>query len=133
MEPEQLIARVQELTGRLEDLEDRACRELAEELTGAVVQMYGAGLERIVELIEDEETRDRLERLGYDVSNYKPLPPIHPSEQRSQAHPPEDIEQFVVDAKLSALDRAWAERGEVIYHEPGTVLRRRFEAEITIR
>ena len=60
MEPEQLIARVQELTGRLEDLEDAACRELAEELTGAVVQMYGAGLERIVELIEDEETRDRL-------------------------------------------------------------------------
>jgi Fe-S cluster biogenesis protein NfuA/nitrite reductase/ring-hydroxylating ferredoxin subunit len=60
MEPDLLIARVQELTGRLEDLEDVACRELAEELTGAVVQMYGAGLERIVELIEDEETRDRL-------------------------------------------------------------------------
>jgi Fe-S cluster biogenesis protein NfuA/nitrite reductase/ring-hydroxylating ferredoxin subunit len=60
MEPEQLIARVQELTGRLEDLDDVACRELAEELTGAVVQMYGAGLERIVELIEDEETRGRL-------------------------------------------------------------------------
>lgn len=60
MEPDQLIARVQELTGRLEDLDDAACRELAEELTGAVVQMYGAGLERIVELIEDEETRDRL-------------------------------------------------------------------------
>jgi Fe-S cluster biogenesis protein NfuA/nitrite reductase/ring-hydroxylating ferredoxin subunit len=60
MQPEQLVARVQELTGRLEDLEDEACRELAEELTGAVVQMYGAGLERIVELIEDEETRDRL-------------------------------------------------------------------------
>lgn len=60
MEPEQLIARVQELTGRLEHLDDGACRELAEELTGAVVQMYGAGLERIVELIEDDETRDRL-------------------------------------------------------------------------
>ncbi len=60
MEAEQLIARVQELTGRLEDLDDEGCRELAEELTGAVVQMYGAGLERIVELIEDEETRDRL-------------------------------------------------------------------------
>jgi Fe-S cluster biogenesis protein NfuA/nitrite reductase/ring-hydroxylating ferredoxin subunit len=60
MEPEQLIARVQELTGRLEDLEDAACRELAEELTRAVVQMYGAGLERIVELIDDEETRGRL-------------------------------------------------------------------------
>jgi Fe-S cluster biogenesis protein NfuA/nitrite reductase/ring-hydroxylating ferredoxin subunit/phenylpyruvate tautomerase PptA (4-oxalocrotonate tautomerase family) len=60
MEAEQLIARVQELTGRLEDLDDAACRHLAEELTSAVVQMYGAGLERIVELIDDEETRDRL-------------------------------------------------------------------------
>jgi Fe-S cluster biogenesis protein NfuA/nitrite reductase/ring-hydroxylating ferredoxin subunit len=60
MEPEQLIARVQELTGRLEDLDDPACRSLAEELTSAVVQMYGAGLERIVELIDDEETRGRL-------------------------------------------------------------------------
>jgi Fe-S cluster biogenesis protein NfuA/nitrite reductase/ring-hydroxylating ferredoxin subunit len=60
MEPDQLIARVQELTGRLEDLDDGPCRELAEELTGAVVRMYGAGLERIVELIEDEETRGRL-------------------------------------------------------------------------
>jgi Fe-S cluster biogenesis protein NfuA/nitrite reductase/ring-hydroxylating ferredoxin subunit len=60
MEADQLIARVQELTGRLEDLEDESCRELAEELTGAVLQMYGAGLERIVGLIEDEETRDRL-------------------------------------------------------------------------
>jgi Fe-S cluster biogenesis protein NfuA/nitrite reductase/ring-hydroxylating ferredoxin subunit len=60
MDAEQLIARVLELTGRLEHVEDDSCRELAEELTGAVVQMYGAGLERIVELIEDEETRDRL-------------------------------------------------------------------------
>jgi Fe-S cluster biogenesis protein NfuA/nitrite reductase/ring-hydroxylating ferredoxin subunit len=53
MEPDQLIARVQELTGRLEDLDDPACRELAEELTAAVVQMYGSGLERIVELADD--------------------------------------------------------------------------------
>jgi Fe-S cluster biogenesis protein NfuA/nitrite reductase/ring-hydroxylating ferredoxin subunit len=59
MEPEQLIARVQELTGRLEDLDDPACRSLAEELTSAVVQMYGAGLERIVDLV-DEGTRDAL-------------------------------------------------------------------------
>jgi Fe-S cluster biogenesis protein NfuA/nitrite reductase/ring-hydroxylating ferredoxin subunit len=53
METDQLIARVQELTGRLEDLDDSACRELAEELTSAVVQMYGAGLERIVELADE--------------------------------------------------------------------------------
>jgi Fe-S cluster biogenesis protein NfuA/nitrite reductase/ring-hydroxylating ferredoxin subunit len=64
MEPEQLIARVQELTGRLEDLDDPACRSLAEELTSAVVQMYGAGLERIVELADadtlDEMSKDSL-------------------------------------------------------------------------
>jgi Fe-S cluster biogenesis protein NfuA/nitrite reductase/ring-hydroxylating ferredoxin subunit len=59
MDAEQLIARVQELTGRLEDLEDESCRELGEELVGAVVQMYGAGLERIVGLI-DEDARGRL-------------------------------------------------------------------------
>ncbi len=59
MEPEQLIARVQELTGRLEDLDDPACRGLAEELTSAVVQMYGAGLERIVELA-DAGTREEM-------------------------------------------------------------------------
>ena len=59
MEPEQLIARVQELTGRLEDLDDPACRGLAEELTSAVVQMYGAGLERIVELA-DAGTREAM-------------------------------------------------------------------------
>ena len=59
MEPEQLIARVQQLTGRLEDLDEPACRELAEELTSAVVQMYGAGLERIVELA-DPGTRDAM-------------------------------------------------------------------------
>jgi Fe-S cluster biogenesis protein NfuA/nitrite reductase/ring-hydroxylating ferredoxin subunit len=63
MEPEQLIARVQELTGRLEDLDDPACRELAEELTSAVVQMYGAGLERIVELA-DAGTRDEMSKDG---------------------------------------------------------------------
>ena len=61
MEPEQLIARVQELTGRLEDLDDPTCRSLAEELTSAVVQMYGAGLERIVEL-SDAWTRDEMSK-----------------------------------------------------------------------
>jgi Fe-S cluster biogenesis protein NfuA/nitrite reductase/ring-hydroxylating ferredoxin subunit len=59
MDAELLIARVHELTGRLEDLEDESCRELGEELVGAVVQMYGAGLERILELI-DEDARGRL-------------------------------------------------------------------------
>lgn len=45
---DELLLRVQELQARLDAVEDPATREVAEELTSAVVQMYGAGLERIV-------------------------------------------------------------------------------------
>jgi len=45
---EQLVDRVQELQGRLELSGDSATRALAEELVSAIVQMYGAGLERIL-------------------------------------------------------------------------------------
>ncbi len=47
--PEQLVERVQELQEQLESSGDSATRELAEELVSAVVQMYGAGLERILD------------------------------------------------------------------------------------
>jgi Fe-S cluster biogenesis protein NfuA/nitrite reductase/ring-hydroxylating ferredoxin subunit len=43
-----LLERVQELQDALERGEDSPTRELAEELVAAIVQMYGAGLERIV-------------------------------------------------------------------------------------
>ena len=46
--PEQLVEIVQELQARLESAADPATRELAEEVVSAIVQMYGAGLERIV-------------------------------------------------------------------------------------
>jgi len=45
---EQFVERVQELQARLDSAGDPATRELAEELVSAVVQMYGAGLERIL-------------------------------------------------------------------------------------
>lgn len=48
-----LVTRVQDLTQQLEAIEDPAARDLAEELTAAIVQMYGAGLERIVAAIAD--------------------------------------------------------------------------------
>jgi Fe-S cluster biogenesis protein NfuA/nitrite reductase/ring-hydroxylating ferredoxin subunit len=50
-DPEQLVARVQELTAQLESVPDPGARAIAEELSAVIVQMYGAGLERIVELI----------------------------------------------------------------------------------
>ncbi len=47
--PEELLERVQELQDRLDSVGDPATRKIAEELVSAVVQMYGAGLERILE------------------------------------------------------------------------------------
>lgn len=58
--PELLVARVQELTAELEARGKSVPRELAEELVSVVVQMYGAGLERIVELAEGGEVMDAL-------------------------------------------------------------------------
>jgi Fe-S cluster biogenesis protein NfuA/nitrite reductase/ring-hydroxylating ferredoxin subunit len=51
LDPDHLIGRVQELTARLEAVDDPVARELAEELVAAVVQMYGGGLERILEVV----------------------------------------------------------------------------------
>jgi len=50
---EELIGRVQDLQERLEAMGDPATREVADQLVSAVVQMYGAGLERVVELLAD--------------------------------------------------------------------------------
>ncbi|PZS07650.1 MAG: hypothetical protein DLM64_14480 [Solirubrobacterales bacterium] len=47
--PEQLVSRVQDLQARLEAAPDPATREIAEQLVSAIVQMYGAGLERVLE------------------------------------------------------------------------------------
>lgn len=51
METEQLVQRVQELQERLQATGDASTREAADALISAVVQMYGAGLERIVEIL----------------------------------------------------------------------------------
>jgi Fe-S cluster biogenesis protein NfuA/nitrite reductase/ring-hydroxylating ferredoxin subunit len=49
--PAQLVGRVQDLQERLDSTSDAATREVADQLVSAVVQMYGAGLQRIVELL----------------------------------------------------------------------------------
>jgi Fe-S cluster biogenesis protein NfuA len=56
---DELLPRVQELQAKLDSAGDPTTRELAEELVSAVVQMYGAGLERIVDslLAAGEEGR----------------------------------------------------------------------------
>ena len=51
--PEQaLVVRVQELMTRLGELEDLEARTVADDLVGAVVEMYGDGLEALRELLD---------------------------------------------------------------------------------
>jgi Fe-S cluster biogenesis protein NfuA/nitrite reductase/ring-hydroxylating ferredoxin subunit len=52
-DPELLVTRVQELTADLEAAGELAPRALAEELVSVVVQMYGAGLERIADILAE--------------------------------------------------------------------------------
>jgi Fe-S cluster biogenesis protein NfuA len=51
--PAELLARVEELSARVQQLEDPRARELTEELVSAVIAMYGDGLERIMAVIGD--------------------------------------------------------------------------------
>jgi Fe-S cluster biogenesis protein NfuA/nitrite reductase/ring-hydroxylating ferredoxin subunit len=50
---DQLIARVQELTAQLEDVQDFQARALADELVASIIQLYGEGLERIMAALGD--------------------------------------------------------------------------------
>lgn len=54
--PAELLARVQALSARVEELEDPVARQLAAEFVSAVIAMYGDGLGRIVSVIQ--ESRD---------------------------------------------------------------------------
>jgi len=54
---EALIDRVQRLTGELEGVTDPGARAIAEQLMAALLELYGEGLERILELIGDDAAR----------------------------------------------------------------------------
>jgi Fe-S cluster biogenesis protein NfuA len=65
MDSEQHLARVQDLTAALEALPDGREKEVAEDLIGAIVELYGDGLRRVVEALDEagapgREIHDRL-------------------------------------------------------------------------
>jgi Fe-S cluster biogenesis protein NfuA/nitrite reductase/ring-hydroxylating ferredoxin subunit len=51
--PEALIQRVEELTAQVEMLPDPEARRISEDLVSAVMDMYGHGLTRVVEILEE--------------------------------------------------------------------------------
>lgn len=81
--PEALFARVQDLQERLDGYPAGPSRDLAGELVAAIVDMYGIGLERIVDAVSELEpaVRDQLaEQLGEDpiVSTLLLIHDLHP-------------------------------------------------------
>ena len=65
-DPEALVARVEELTAQLEQIADPFARACAEELAGALMGLYGEGLERIFGAIAEEGSDGLHERLTED-------------------------------------------------------------------
>jgi len=51
--PEELVERVQELLGSLDEIADPVAQQRVQELVGTVLELYGAGLERILGVLED--------------------------------------------------------------------------------
>jgi Fe-S cluster biogenesis protein NfuA/nitrite reductase/ring-hydroxylating ferredoxin subunit len=50
--PEALIQRVEELTAQVQQLPDPVARRVAEDMVDAVIEMYGQGLSRVVEVLD---------------------------------------------------------------------------------
>lgn len=51
--PQELVERVQDLLGSLDDIADPVAQARVQELVGTVLELYGAGLERILGVLED--------------------------------------------------------------------------------
>ena len=51
--PEELVERVQELLGSLDEIADPVAQNRVQELIGTVLELYGAGLERILGILAD--------------------------------------------------------------------------------
>jgi Fe-S cluster biogenesis protein NfuA len=51
--PEELVERVQELLGSLDEIADPFAQQRVQELIGAVLELYGAGLDRILGVVAD--------------------------------------------------------------------------------
>jgi len=51
--PEELVERVQDLLGSLDDIADPFAQQRVQELIGAVLELYGAGLDRILGVVHD--------------------------------------------------------------------------------
>jgi Fe-S cluster biogenesis protein NfuA/nitrite reductase/ring-hydroxylating ferredoxin subunit len=80
---EALVGRVTALTEELGALPDPRARDLGEELAAAVVQLYGAGIERLVAAVDDAELA-RLAREDGLVASLLLIHGLHPVPLRAR-------------------------------------------------
>ena len=66
VDTEALVGRVEELTAQLDAIGDPFARSCAEELAGALMGLYGEGLERMFEAIAEEGSETLRDRLTED-------------------------------------------------------------------
>ena len=66
MDAEALVGRVEELTAQLDTIGDPFAQSCAEELVGALMQLYGEGLERIFDAVGEQGSPALRERLVED-------------------------------------------------------------------
>jgi Fe-S cluster biogenesis protein NfuA/nitrite reductase/ring-hydroxylating ferredoxin subunit len=75
--PEALIQRVEELTAQVQQLPDPVARRAAEDLVSAVIEMYGQGLTRIVEILDEDESAGEVKQQLADDGVVASLMLIH--------------------------------------------------------
>jgi len=75
--PEALVQRVEELTAQVEQIPDARSRRVAEDLMSAVIDMYGLGLARIVDILDSDEGAAELKQRLVDDGVVASLLLIH--------------------------------------------------------
>lgn len=103
---EQLVERVQEVTGRLEAMEDLQALQIADELAGALGELYGEGLTRIFGALQADGAQPGqvLADLAADgvVATLMAIHELHPVASAAHGEPEADEAQGTLVADVEA-------------------------------
>lgn len=85
---EELVRRIEELVRRMEEFPDRECRETARSLMEAILELHGAGLERIMDIVFEtgDSGKATIRRVANDplVASILVLHGLHPDDMETR-------------------------------------------------
>lgn len=85
---EERVKRIEDLVGRLEKIPDRESRENAQALMAAILELHGAGLERLMEIVFEtgESGKTAIRRFAGDslVASLLVLHGLHPDDMETR-------------------------------------------------